>query len=243
MTRGIFTRDDPPSTKEGIVRAIGVILAAAMLAACAKSDDAATSDSVATATPDTDADVAPSGATGLPAGYTGRSDRGGPLTEAKYVESNGRWDITTGPAHIIYAAKDSASGTYTASATIDQQANPAHPEAFGIFVGGRNLDQPDQTYTYLVVRGTGEALVKVMEGTTPRTVMDWSANAAIPKADASGKASYRVAIAVGADSVRFMVNDTPVGAVAAGSVPTDGVAGLRVNHNLHVLASPVTISR
>ena len=226
------------------MRAIGILAVAAMLAACAKSEEAATTDSAATAAaPTADADVAAGGATGLPAGYTGRSDRGGPLTEAKYVDNGGRWDITTGPAHIVYATKDSASGSYTVSTTIDQLANPTHPEAFGIFVGGKDLEQPNQTYTYMVVRGTGEVLVNVMEGTTPRRVMAWTANPAIPKADSAGKASYKLAVAVGADSVRFMVNDKAVGAAAKGSVPTDGVAGLRVNHNLHVLATPVSITK
>ena len=64
-----------------------------------------------------------------------------------------------------------------------------------------------------------------------------------PKADSGGKATYRLAIRVAADSVRFMVNDKPVGAVKAGAIATDGVAGLRINHNLHILTAPITISR
>jgi hypothetical protein len=32
-------------------------------------------------------------------------------------------------------------------------------------------------------------------------------------------------------------------AVAAGAVPTDGVAGIRVNHNLHLELRPVAITR
>jgi len=191
-----------------------------------------------------DADRATDGA-GVPSGYVGRTDREGvAISGAKYAAAkDGKWEITTGPAHIVYAAKDSARGSYTASATFEQLEAPAHPEAYGIFIGGRNLDQPTQQYTYFVVRGGGEYLIKVRDGAGTRTVSDWKASDAVPKADAAGKATYRVAAQVGADSVRFLVNDKAVTSVAKASVPTDGIAGVRVNHNLHVLVTPLTVKK
>ena len=225
------TGKQPDATAEGSSAA------AVPTVAAAPSGDSAAAATTA------DADRATGGA-GVPAGYVGRTDRdGAAISGAKYAAKDGKWEVTTGPAHIIYAAKDSARGSYTASAAFEQLEAPAHPEAYGIFIGGRNLDQPTQQYTYFVVRGTGEYLIKVRDGAGTRTVSDWKASAAVPKADAAGKATYRVAAQVGADSVRFLVNDKAVTSVAKTGVPTDGVAGVRVNHNLHVLVSPLEIKK
>jgi hypothetical protein len=238
------------TNQRGTVRILCTLVGAGMLAACApKTDetnaDSAAADSVATA-PAASASADPdqsTGGNGVPAGYTGRTDRAGQnIADAKYTASGGRWEVTTGPAHIIYAAKDSARGAYTVSTTIDQLEAPQHPEAYGLFIGGQNLDQPTQRYTYFVVRGTGEYLVRVRDGSDTRDVKGWTGGADVPKADGSGKATYKLTAQVGADSVRFMINDKTVTSVAKSAVPTDGIAGLRVNHNLHVMVSPVTVT-
>ena len=224
---------------------------AALLAACAKKDEnaappadtsaapaAAPAASAASADPDRSA-----GGSGVPAGYVGRTDRAGQnIADAKYTVNGSTWEVTTGPAHIVYAAKDSARGTYTATAVIEQLEAPRHPEAYGIFIGGQNLDQPSQRYTYFVVRGGGEYLVRVRDGEKTRTVMDWTASDAVPKADESGRATYQLTAQVTADSVRFLVNDGRVAAVAKSAVPTDGIAGVRINHNLHVRVEPVVVT-
>lgn len=191
-----------------------------------------------------DSDRAASGAGGVPAGYVGRTDREGtPISGARYTVNGGRWEVMTGPAHIVYAAKDSARGAYTATATFDQLENPAHPEAYGIFIGGQNLDGPQQRYTYFLVRGTGQYLVKVRDGANTKDVVAWTSSDAVPKADASGKATYKLTAHTTADSVHFMVNDKVVAAAAKSAVPTDGIAGVRINHNLHVRVTPLVVTR
>lgn len=189
-----------------------------------------------------DADRA-TGGSGLPAGFVGRTDNASaPITGAKYTASGGSWDIVTGPAHIVYRPQDAATGNYTASATIEQLEKPAHREAFGLIIGGRDLDQPTQAYTYFVVAGSGELLVKVREGDKTRDVIKWTATPDVPKADASGKASYALSAQVTGDAVKFLVNGQQVASVSKVGLPTEGIAGLRVNHNLHLKASPVSIT-
>jgi hypothetical protein len=226
--------------------------AAAMLAACggdAKNEGMDTAaptvgaDTAAGATA-TDPTVNAAGATGIPAGYLGRTDRESMnIADAKYTPRGDTWEVQTGPAHIVYAAKDSARGSYTAQARVEQMASPEHAEAYGIFIGGQNLDQPTQKYTYFLVRGGGEYSIKVRDGASAREVTPWTASAAIPKADASGKGAYDLKAHVAADTVHFLVNDKLVAAVPKSAVPTDGIAGLRINHNLHVMVRPVAISR
>ena len=110
-----------------------------------------------------------------------------------------------------------------------------------MFIGGRNLDQPTQAYTYFIVRGTGELAIKVREGDATRDVVKWSASPDVPKADASGKASYALSVQVTNDAVKFFVNGKQAASASKAGLPTDGVAGLRINHNLHVKVTPVTV--
>lgn len=182
---------------------------------------------------------------GVPAGYIGRTDRDTiPISRVVYRSaSGGRWEVQPGPAHITYSPRDTASGQYTVETTFDQLQKPRFPEGYGVFIGGSALDQPTQRYTYFIVRGTGEYLVKMRTGDTTRTVIPWTASPAIAKTSAAGTATYRVAVQVGADSVRFRVNGQPVASVAKSAVDTDGIVGLRINHGLRVTVTPVSISR
>jgi hypothetical protein len=191
-----------------------------------------------------DADIAAIGGTGVPNGYVGRTDRPDQqLSGAKYAVSGNGWEVTTGPAHILYRPGDSASGAYTVTTTIDQLSAPAHPEAYGVFVGGRNLDGAGQQYLYFLARGTGEIMARVRDGANTRNVIAWKKHAGAPVANPSGQGTYKLSIQVAADSVRFLVNGQQAGAAAAAGLPTNGVYGLRVNHNLQVRAQPATVTR
>jgi hypothetical protein len=232
-----------------------------VIAACAKKADVpADTSTAATAAPvaattaapaDTgmagmhmDADKAASG-TGVPAGYTGVTDHAdAKITDAKYTASAGKWEIQTGPAHITFAAKDSAKGEYQISTTIEQLEKPKHPEAYGVFLGGTNLtDTAKQKYGYFVVRGDGKYLIKTRNGENTTTVVDWTESPKVPKQDASGKATYKISVHVAPDTVHFIMDGNLVTAVPKSKFPTDGIFGIRVNHNLHVSVTPITVSK
>lgn len=190
-----------------------------------------------------DADKNAGGGGSLPAGYTARTDKpDANISGAKYAASGSEWEVTTGPAHIMYDAKTMGNGNYTAAAKIDQLEKPAHPEAYGLFVGGRDLDKPTETYTYFLVRGTGELAIKVRYGAATRDVIAWTTSADVPKEDGSGKASYALTVQVTNDAVKFSVNGKQVASVSKAGLPLDGIAGLRINHNLHVRVSPVSVT-
>lgn len=217
--------------------------AAAALAACSPADTSST-DTATTPAAAADPDVATAGG-GVPSGYTGVVDpnSGDDIAQANYTVADGRWEVRTGPAHVVASPNDSASGAYTATAEFEQLAMPSHPEAFGLVIGASGLDGGAQRYTYFIVRHTGEAMVRVRDGDSTRTVMDWTASPNIPKAEADGRARYTLAAAVAQDSVRFTVNGQPVTSVARSAVPTDGLAGVRINHNLHLAVTPVRVTR
>ena len=86
----------------------------------------------------------------------------------------------------------------------------AHPEAYGLIIGGADLEGAAQKYTYFLIRQDGKYLIKRRAGDQTPTIADWTDSAAIKKADTSGKMSNTLAIDVGKDKVRFLVNGTEV---------------------------------
>lgn len=171
----------------------------------------------------------------LPSGWKGRLDSGdASLAGVKAMAMGGGVHFTTGPAGIYYRPADKAAGSYEAHATFTQNAPAAHPEAYGLIVGGSNLEGAGQKYTYFLVRQDGKFMIKRRAGEETPTVADWTDNAAIKKPDASGKSTNTLAIDVGKEKVRFLVNGTEVATVDATKVDTTGLAGLRINHNLNV---------
>ena len=225
-------------------RRLSFAAATAALAACTAAETEPADSAAAPATA-ADPTVATAGG-GVPSGYVGTLDPGSDddIGQVSYAVADGRWTVRTGPAHVVVAPSDSASGTYTATATFEQMERPSHPEAFGLVIGAAGMEAGGaQRYTYFIVRHTGEAMVRVREGDSTRTVMGWTANPNVPQADSAGRATYALAAEVGADSVRFLVNGQPVTTVARSAVPTDGLAGVRINHNLHLTVTPVRIER
>ncbi len=180
------------------------------------ADSAAAGGSAATASGgESDPTRNVDGAAGLPAGYQGAPDRAGTaLSGARYTAGgDGTWEVQTGPAHVTWAPRDSASGRFAVRARFEQLEAPQHAEAFGLFVGGRDLDAAGRRYTYFVVRGTGEYLVRVREGEQTRDVQGWTAAPAVPKQDAQGRATYDLVIRTDGDSTYFLVGNSPVHAV------------------------------
>jgi hypothetical protein len=240
------------------MRAVSLVsvvpLSVAILAACSggqaasnpASSGSATSSAApaaATAAANADPDQNASGS-GVPAGYVGRTDNATKsIADAKYTPAaSGGWDVQTGPAHILYKATDTASGSFTLHTQIDQLEAPHHPEAYGVIFGGQHLADSGQRYTYFIVRGNGMYAIKARDGASARTVVDFTASPNVPRADASGKASYAITVHVAPDAVHFIVNDKPVATVPKGSLAIDGIAGIRINHNLHVSVTPLTVT-
>jgi hypothetical protein len=243
-------RDRNPTRPEETVRASMMIFAVLLCAACAKEADHTAADSPAATPPTATGSAADTnktaGGAGLPAGYLGRvDDANTSIADARYTKQGDVWDVTTGPqvSHIMWAPGDTARGNFTVSSRFQQVAAPSHREAYGIFVGGSNLDQPTQKYSYFVVGGTGEYLINTRDGTKVTKIRDWTTSASVPKQDASGKADSKLAIRVAGDSVHFMVNDTQVAVLPKSRFPTDGIAGIRIGHNLHLQVQPISISR
>jgi hypothetical protein len=184
-----------------------------------------------------DQDRAVAGGGALPAGWSGRPDEGGDLQNVKFVTMEPGYHLTLGPATILYREKDRAKGPFHTLATFHQMKKLKHAEGYGLFFGGENLTAGDQRYVYFLVRDDGKYLIKRREGAnTSEISKGWTANSAIKKADAEGRATNLLEIDAKQDprKVSFKVNGTTVHTADAKTVNTNGIVGLRVNHNLDV---------
>ena len=177
----------------------------------------------------------PAGAT-LPSGWHVRADRANaPLQKVKFVQMGNGYHATLGPSVLLYNPAQTAQGSYRAHATFTQTKATPHPEGYGLVVGGKNLAAENQDYLYFLVRQDGKFMVKHRAGTETHTLFDWTAHPAIKPVDAQGKATNALAIDVTDSAARFLVNGQEVAKVdRTPAFNTDGIVGLRINHNLDV---------
>ncbi len=171
----------------------------------------------------------------LPAGWSARLDSGSTKPDGvSVVPMGGGIHFRSGPAGIYWRAADTKGGTYQVSATFNQMEPAAHPEAYGVFIGGSDLAGAAQKYTYFLVRQDGQFMISRRDGAKVTPIVQWTANAAVKKTAAGAKGVNQLTIAVAPDKVRFLVNGTEVSSQAPSAVDASGIAGMRINHNLNV---------
>lgn len=171
----------------------------------------------------------------LPAGWSVRLDSGSTKPDGvKVTPMGGGIHFMTGPAGIYWRAADTKKGAYEVHASFSQMEPSAHPEAYGLFVGGADLAAAGQKYTYFLVRQDGRFMISKRDGAKVTPIVPWTENVAVKKTDAKAKGTNMLSIVVAADKVRFLVNGTEVNSQPLAAVDGAGIAGLRVNHNLNV---------
>jgi hypothetical protein len=176
----------------------------------------------------------------LPDGWMLRWDAGTPsVTEIDMKQMGTSLHFRSGPAAIYWNTKDVATGPYTVSAIFNQKMSMKQ-EAYGIFVGGSNLPDPTQDYLYFVIKPVdGTFLINHRAGNAaPKAIVALTSEAAINKdAAGTGAATNAIAIRMAKDSVHFYINGKEVrtfAKTALDGAATQGLVGLRVNHNLDI---------
>ena len=212
-----------------------LVLALLVGVACAQSGQQEQEQQPAQQAGDTDPTQRAAGGT-VPRGWQIRLDDkdAGRYTanDVRFVPMGDGFHITSGPA-AIYPGAD-LPNEFVLEATFNQTQAPRHPEAYGLFFSGTELDNSDrQEYVYFLVRGTGQFLINHRAGRDVHKIIDWTDNPAVNKQDEGGKATNRLTVRAAADSVRFLANGRQVAAISRQVIANPrGRAGLRVNHNL-----------
>lgn len=155
-----------------------------------------------------------------------------------FVNMKPGWHITTGPRAIFWHPAGNAEGTYRTHTKIHLFDPQGRNEAFGLFLGGQNLKEENQTYTYFLLRNNGEYLIKKRMGNDTEVVKDWTKTTAMKVYDETTESSVpnTLSVEVAEEEVRFFVNGEQVDTMPKDGLDTEGFVGLRVNHrlNLHI---------
>ena len=185
---------------------------------------------------DPDRAVAGGGGT-LPAGWEMRVDGKGDAKNVKVATMGQGLHVTLGPAIILYRASTRGTGPFHTLATFTQTKPSKHPEGYGLFFGGKDLESDGESYTYFLVRQDGSYLIKRRDGAKTSDVSKgWTPHPAVKKPDAKGSATNLLEVdnKVDPSKVTFKVNGEDVYTADAQGIDVDGIVGLRVNHNLDV---------
>ncbi len=153
------------------------------------------------------------------------------------------WHITTGPAAIFYHPDQTAETNYTLESTIHLFDPGERREAYGVFMGGQNLDTDEIAYDYFLLRNSGEFLIKRRTGSETSILNEWTTHEAINVFDTDSESSVEnhLQVDVREETVSFSVNGAEVARVPSDQVMTDGIAGLRINHALNVHVSDLNV--
>ena len=189
-------------------------------------------------------------------GWKGRIDpaaekKGSTLKDSKFAQQGNALHLTIGPAAVYWNPTHTASGDYTVKATFRESKPTAnHPHPYGVFIGGQDLETPNLSLVYCVAYSDGTFLVRGFNGSTVFTPGGRQPHAAVRKPGADGSVTNAVAWNVRGDRAECAINGQTVAGfdkaelVGAGKLTsTDGIAGIRVSHNVDVVVSDFGVTK
>lgn len=163
----------------------------------------------------------------------GAAGKGMTVNSSRFMMKGNDIDIMTGPATTYWNPANTAKGDFTVKATFkDLKSDAGHPHAAGLFIGGSNLESDQPTYVYCLAYTDGSFLIRQMTGPKAATLVRKTPNAAVKGPDAKGLVTNEVAWTVKGNRAECMINGTSVGGVDKPAVTTDGIYGIRANHNI-----------
>ena len=170
-------------------------------------------------------------------------DAGGSISS---VTMGSGFHATNPQAAVYWNPANAATGAYTLKGTFTLMKPSGHANYYGLVFGASDLDGPQQKYLYFVVAQNGTWLIKRRDGdgktenVAPKTPSD-----AVKKPDAGGKSTNALEVRVGADKIEYVVNGEVVHTTpkTGATEKTDGIYGIRVNHQLEVQVDGLAVSK
>lgn len=179
-----------------------------------------------------------------PAGWQMRLDRSTSATDpdnspdVKFVTMGQGFHVTGGPAAVMWKPENAATGAYTVKGRFRLTKPSGHNNYYGLVFGGGSLDGPQQNYLYFLIGQNGTFIVKHRAGdATTHDVQARTPHEAIKKAEGEGASSTNMLeVRVAGDKIDYVINDVVVHSTpkAGMTARTDGIWGIRVNHQLDV---------
>jgi hypothetical protein len=162
----------------------------------------------------------------------------------KFMEMGSDFHAVNPQAAVYWNPTNTATGNYTLKGSFKLVKPSGHTNYYGLVFGGSDLEGPTQAYTYFVVGQDGTWLIKKRDGDTATSnVAPKTPNEAVKKPGADGTSVNALEVRVAADKVDFVINGTVVHSMPKAGLKTDGIAGIRVNHQLEVMISGFAVAK
>ena len=135
-----------------------------------------------------------------------------------------------------------AEKDYEVSASFSQLEPAQFPEEFGLIIGGADLDKDTEHYTCFLVRQDARFSIQKRTGASTKAAVAWRPVPAM-KEPKGVKTTNTLIIRAHGNTVRFLIGDKEVAKLTRAQVGGDGIAGLRINHNLHLQVSKFEVKK
>ncbi len=177
-----------------------------------------------------------------PKGWKYRSDHSSEAADPdapgaiKFTTTANGFHAVNPMAAIYWNPANTASGNYALKGTFKLIKSNGYDEYYGLIFGGSDLDGPKQSYVYFMVTDDGTYLIKRRDGSSASGVSQKTPSDAVQKPGANGSATNTLEVHVMGDKVAFLINGKTVATMpkSGGLAKTDGIYGMRVNHQLDV---------
>jgi hypothetical protein len=186
-----------------------------------------------------------------PKGWKLRSDHSSDASDPdapgadKFLVSGSGFHAINPMAAVYWNPANAATGNYSLKGTFKLIKSSGFNEYYGLIFGGSGLEGAMQSYTYFMVTDDGTYLIKRRDGSSTKEVSPKTASPAVKKPDASGTATNALEVRVMADKIDFVINGTVVTSLpkTGPAAKTDGIYGMRINHQLDVQIDGFGVSK
>lgn len=187
-----------------------------------------------------------------PAGWKVRADKSTSASDPdaagdiKFMAMGAGFHAVNPQAAVYWNPAHTGSGAFTVKGTFKLLKPSGHTNYYGLVFGGKALEGADQTYLYFVVAQNGTWLIKQRAGdATTNNIAPKTPSDAVAKPGADGTSVNALEVRVGAQKVDFVVNGTVVHTMPKASLPSpaDGIAAIRVNHQLEVAIDGFAVTK
>lgn len=154
----------------------------------------------------------------------------------KVVTVGKGFQVTGGPAGTFWNPANTTKGDFTARATFTLMKPSGHVNYYGLVFGGEDLGGPKQNYIYFLVAQNGTFIVRHRAGDEVHDVQPRTPHAAIRQPGADGQSTNALEVRVAGNTISYVANGTVVHTTpkTGMTAKTDGLVGVRVNHQLDV---------
>ena len=165
--------------------------------------------------------------------------------DVKFMAMGAGFHAINPQAAVFWKPGANASGTYTLKGRFTLMKPSDHTNYYGLVFGGSDLEGPNQNYLYFVVAQDGTWLVKRRDGNVATQNVATGPSPAVKKLDATGKSVNALEVRVTPKGTEYLVNGTTVHTAprTGPAAKTDGLFGMRVNHQLEVQVDGFGISK